>query len=330
MDSHDHSHDKRHHAGPAQEHGHDQGDDHDHHHHSGDDHHHAPATGKRLLLSLIFTLLFVVGEGIAGMLTNSLALLSDAGHNFADFLALGLTFYAVQMAKKPSDAKRSFGYHRVGILAALVNAVSLLVISFFIFVEAVHRFQNPELVQSNLMIGVALVAVLLNSVIGFSLKHGAEHDLNLKSAYVHMLGDAASAVGVVIAGIVIHFTQSTLADPIASLLIAFLILGSSWGILKEALQVLMEGVPAGMSITKIEEGVRQVPGVVDVHHFHVWSVSSGRHACSGHIIVAEQSLQSAQKIVTLVSEKLEHDFGIGHITIQMEVGNCVDGDEHCH
>jgi cobalt-zinc-cadmium efflux system protein len=309
------------------EHDHDEGQHDDHHGH--DHHHHAPATGKRLMISLIFTLLFVAGEGIAGMLTNSLALWSDAGHNLADFLALGLTFYAVQMAKKPSDEKRSFGYHRVGILAALANAVSLLVISFFIFAEAIHRFQHPEIVQSGIMVIVALIAVILNGAIGFSLKHGAEHDLNLKSAYIHMMGDAASAVGVVIAGIVIYFTQSTLADPIASLFIAILILWSSWGILKEALHVLMEGVPAGMNIAKIEESIQAVPGVLGAHHFHIWSVSSGRHACSGHIIVAEQGMHSAQKILSLVSEKLEIDFGIGHITIQMEVEKCADHQEEC-
>jgi cobalt-zinc-cadmium efflux system protein len=175
--------------------------------------HASEGTGRRLVLSVALTLAFVVGEGLAGHFANSLALLSDAGHNFADALTLLFSWYALWMARKPADAKRTFGYHRVGILAALANAVSLVIIALVIFWEAVQRLRFPESVQSGLMIGVAAVAVLLNGVISLWLRGDARHDLNVRSAYLHMLGDAISALGVVVAGIVVALSESAIADP---------------------------------------------------------------------------------------------------------------------
>src|SRR5712691_8836308 len=194
--------------------------------------HGASLTGRRLLLSAFITVAFVIGEATAGYFSNSLALLSDAGHNFADALALILSWYGLWIARRPSSAKRTYGYHRVGILVALVNAVSLVVIALLIFWEAASRLRHPEPVQPTPMIVVALIAILLNTVISLWLRSAAKKDLNIRSAYMHMLGDAISATGVVGAGVVVAFTGASIADPAVSVLIGFLILWSSWGILK--------------------------------------------------------------------------------------------------
>jgi cobalt-zinc-cadmium efflux system protein len=286
-------------------------------------------TGRRLLLSVIITVAFVIGEAAAGYFSNSLALLSDAGHNFADALALILSGYALWIAQRPASAKRTFGYHRVGILVALVNAVSLVVIALLIFWEAASRLRHPEPVQSTPMIVVALIAILLNTAISLWLRRAAKNDLNIRSAYVHMLGDAISAVGVVVAGVVVAFTRASIADPAVSVLIGILILWSSWGILKESVNVLLEGVPAGMEMETVERTIGAVAGVLAVHDLHVWAVGSGMVCCSCHISVEEQSVRSGENVLRAVAEELEHKFGIGHSTIQVEVEGCEPNDMYC-
>ena len=286
-------------------------------------------TGKRLLFSVVITVAFVIGEAAAGYFSNSLALLSDAGHNFADALALVLSWYALWISQRPSSAKRSFGNHRVGILVALVNAVSLVVIALLIFWEAASRFRHPEPVQSTPMIIVALIAILLNTVISLSLRRAAKNDLNIRSAYMHMLGDAISAAGVVGAGVVVAFTGASIADPVVSVLIGILILWSSWGILKESVNVLLEGVPEGMDMETVERAIGAVAGVLAVHDLHVWSVGSGMVCCSCHISVEEQSVRSGENVLRAVAEELEHNFGITHSTIQVEVEGCEPNDMYC-
>lgn len=287
-------------------------------------------TGRRLAWSVVLTLAFVLGEAVAGVLSHSLALLSDAGHNFADALALILSGYALWIARKPADAERTYGYHRVGILTALVNAVSLVVIALLIFWEAFQRLRVPEPVHSGPMIGVALGAVVLNTVIALWLRGEARHDLNLRSAYLHMAGDAASGVGVVIAGITVAVTGSTVADPAVSLLIGGLILWSSWGILTESVNVLLEAAPAGVDTRAVERCVEGVEGVDGVHHLHVWTVASGMVACSCHIVVGEQSASSGEQVLRAVAGALKRDFGIGHATVQVEVEGCEPHDLNCN
>lgn len=291
--------------------------------------HRGPATGRYLGLSIVLTLAFVLVEAAAGYFSNSLALLSDAGHNFADALALIFSWFAVWIARRPADARRTFGYHRVGVLAALANAVTLVIIALLILWEAVQRWRAPQPVQSGPMIGVALVAVLLNGLISVWLHAEARHDLNIRSAYLHMLGDALSAAGVVIAGIVIAVTGQSLADPIVSFLIGGLILWSSWGILTEAVNVLLEAVPIGLDVPKLVQAVCAVPGVRGVHDLHVWAVAPGLAACSLHVLVAEQSAREGQQIQRAVAEMLERDFGIAHTTIQVEVEACGISEAHC-
>jgi cobalt-zinc-cadmium efflux system protein len=286
-------------------------------------------TGGRLLLSIFITLAFVLGEAITGYFSHSLALMSDAGHNFADALALVFSWYALWIARKPSTQERTFGYHRVGILAALVNAVSLVVIALLIFWEAVGRLRHLEPVQSTPMIVVALIAVLINTVISLWLKSAAKNDLNVRSAYMHMLGDAISGAGVVVAGVIVAFTGATIADPVVSILIGILILWSSWGILKESVSVLLEGIPEGMDMKAVEQTIVGVNGVLAVHDLHVWTVGSKMICCSCHVMVNEQSIRSGENVLRAITEKLEHDFGIAHTTIQVEVEGCEPNDMYC-
>lgn len=291
--------------------------------------HQTSAAGQRLVLSISITFAFVVGEAIAAYFAHSLALFSDAGHNFADALALVFSWYGIWIARKPSTRKRTFGYHRVGILAALVNAVSLVIIALLIFWEAAARLGHPRPVHSAPMILVALVAVAINTAISLWLRGHAAHDLNLRSAYIHMLGDAISAVGVVVAGIIVAVTGTTFADPIVSVLIGLLILGSSWGILQESVNVLLESIPKGMDMDLVEQTIAGVAGVLAVHDLHVWTIGSGIIACSCHITVGEQSISSGQDVLRAVNEELERDFGISHSTIQVEVEGCDPDDMYC-
>ena len=291
--------------------------------------HGASMTGRRLLLSVIITIAFVVGEAAAGYFSNSLALLSDAGHNFADALALVLSWHGIWIAQKPSTARRTFGYHRVSILTALINAVSLVVIALLIFWEAISRLRNPEPVKSTPMIVVALIAILMNTVISLWLRKAAKHDLNVRSAYVHMVGDAISAAGVVGAGVILAYTGASIADPIVSILIGVLILWSSWGILKESVNVLLEAIPEGMEMAEVEQTIGGVHGVLAVHDLHVWTVGSGMVCCSCHIMVNEQSVRSGENVLRAVTQELEHHFGIAHTTIQVEVEGCEPNDMYC-
>jgi cobalt-zinc-cadmium efflux system protein len=279
--------------------------------------------------AVILTLTFVVGEAIAGYFAHSLALLSDAGHNFADAAALGFSWYALWIAKKPSNPGMTYGYHRVGILAALVNAVSLVVIALLIFWEAIDRLRHPEPVHGWLMIIVATIAIAVNLLIGLWLHAGAKHDINVRSAYLHMMGDAISALGVVIAGVVVVVSGWRLADPIVSFLIAGLILWSSWGILKESVNILLEGTPFGMDMSAVEKCVASLSGVLGVHDLHVWTVGPGAIACSVHILVAEQSIREGQQILHAVVEELRQHHSINHTTVQVEVEGHASNEMYC-
>jgi cobalt-zinc-cadmium efflux system protein len=279
--------------------------------------------------AMALTLAFVLGEAVAGWLGHSLALLSDAGHNLSDAAALGLSWYALVIARKPSHHGMTFGYHRVGVAAALVNAVSLVAISLWIVWEAVTRLRTPEPADSRLMIGVALVAIVVNVAISVRLHEGSKHDLNIRSAYLHMMGDAASACGVVVAGAIVAVTGSVVADPTMSLLIAGFILWSSFGIMRESATILLEGTPPGTNMPDVISTIRTVAGVIDVHDLHVWMVGPGVIACSCHVVVAEQSIRQGQQVVRSVAHEIEQRFQITHTTVQVEVEGCDPNDLYC-
>jgi cobalt-zinc-cadmium efflux system protein len=277
----------------------------------------------------VLTLAFVTVEALCGWFGPSLALLSDAGHNLADAATLGFSWYALSMAAKRSHHGMTFGYHRVGVMAAMINAVSLVVIGLLIAWEAIDRIRHPAGANGSLMIGVAGMAIVVNLLIGYWLRHDSKHDMNIRSAYLHQIGDAASAAGVVIAGAIVATTGQPLADPVVSLLIAGLILFSSYGVLSESATVLLEGTPVGTDMPAVIAAIRGAPGVLDVHDLHVWMVGPGVVACSCHIVVAEQSVREGQQVLRAVVDDLRRRFHITHTTVQVEVEGCEDNDMYC-
>lgn len=284
---------------------------------------------NRLKLSLLLTLMFVCIELAAGVQAKSLALVSDAGHNFTDGLALALSWYALWIARKPANHTRTFGYHRVGILTALFNAVTLLVIAILIFHEGVLLLLHPQKAAGTIMMVVAGVGLVMNTTIALALRREAANNVNIRSAFVHMAGDALASLGVVLAGMLIHFTGWSLADPIVSLLIAAFIAYSSWGIVGETVNVLLEGTPRGLDLAALACDMREMPGVAGVHDLHVWTIADGMHALSCHLTVAEEDLPRAFQVVKKVKIMLSVRYAVGHATIETECGGCETEDLHC-
>jgi cobalt-zinc-cadmium efflux system protein len=307
------------------------GDHSGHAHQHGHSHSHVPSGVSESVMgaAVILTVAFVAVEAASGWWAHSLALLSDAGHNMADAAALGLSWYALRAARKPSHAGMTFGYHRVGIFAALANAAALVAIAVLIAIEAIARIREPEVANGSVMIGVAAAAIAVNLLIGLWLHKGSKDDLNIRSAYLHMLGDAISAFGVVVAGILVAAMGAPLADPAVSLLIAGFILYSSYGVLRESATVLLEGTPAGVDMPAVVAAIKSVTGVLDVHDLHVWMVGPGVVACSCHILVAEQSIREGQQVLRAVVHDIEHRFHITHTTVQVEVEGCAADDMYC-
>jgi cobalt-zinc-cadmium efflux system protein len=295
-------------------------------------HNHHDARGLsegRLKLSLALTLGFVLLETAAGMQAHSLALLSDAGHNFTDAFALLLSWYALRVARRPATAGKTYGYHRVGILAALFNAVTLLAIAAVIISEAVHLFSHPQPVHSGIMIAVAFLALLMNTLIALWLHAGSHDSLNIRCAFVHMLGDALSSAGVVAAGLAIHFTGWVYADPLVSVLIAGFIIYSSIDIVREAVNVLLEGAPRGLDMRMLLSAMQSVPGVEDVHDLHVWTIGDGMNALSCHLRVADADAARASSVVREVKELLASQYAMRHSTIETECGGCHTSEVYC-
>src|SRR5687768_6833149 len=273
------------------------------HNHFGDI---AKQTTSRLALSLVLTLLFVFIEAIAGIIGNSLALLTDAAHNFTDAIALGLSWYAIRLTTQPSNAQKTYGYHRVGILVALVNSTTLAVISLGIFYEAWRRFSNPPEVQSGILITVGLIAVIINLVTALLVRKGSEHDLNIRSAFLHLMGDVLSTVGAVIAGVIIYFTNANWLDPLVSVLIGFLILYNAWGILRDSVNILLEATPRDIDVSKLVQDVMEIQGVLGVHDLHIWSIAQNLRTMSAHILTEDLSISAGADIQRHINEVVFH------------------------
>jgi cobalt-zinc-cadmium efflux system protein len=298
-------------------------------------HNHAHGMAKQTLRLAFFLTLIILAAGIVGgLLANSLALLSDAGHIVTDLFALGLAWFAAGQAERPPNERKTFGYHRVGILAALVNAALLILIAVVISWEAVQRFQHPEPVQPLIMFGAASIAILVNLVIAFGLrKEGG--NLNVRAAALHVLGDVGASVGVIVAGLVILLTGWTLADPILSVAIAILIAVGAWRILRETTDILLEAVPHDISISNLVRDMRTVKGVQDIHDLHVWSIASGMYALSCHVLIDNLPPSASSSILQSLTTVLSDRYHIGHSTIQFECDShegacCRSQDLYCH
>lgn len=302
--------------------------------------HGAGSPTKVLKISLGVTLAYIVLLVVAGVRSHSLALLSEAGHNLSDFLALLLSLVAVYFQTRPASSTKTYGYQRAGVLAALVNASSLVIVSFFIFYEAVRRLQHPEHVQASLMMWVAAAGVVMNGAIALLL-YRSGGDVNIRSALLHELGDTLSTAAVIAGGWAILVTGNYWIDSALSIGIGALILWSGFGIVRETLNILLEGTPRGMKLEKIELAIRAIEGVNDVHDLHVWSIGSETHALSCHISIADIPPSMSERILRDVKECLLHDFRIDHTTIQFEhvvcevAHGCVipvveSGEEHHH
>src|SRR5579862_3030223 len=272
---------------------------------------------KVLRVSLLVTAVYIVLLVVAGIRAHSLALLSEAGHNLSDFLALLLSLVAVYFQSRPASSTKTYGYHRAGVLAALVNAGSLVVVSFFIFYEAFRRLQHPEHVHASVMMWVAAAGVAMNGAIAFLL-YRTGGDVNIRSALLHEVGDTLSTAAVIAGGWAILVTGNYWIDPALSVGIGVLILWSGFGIVRETLNILLEGTPRGVRIELVESAIRAIEGVNDVHDLHVWSIGSETHALSCHISIADIPPSVSERILRDVNDCLRDKFQIDHTTIQFE------------
>lgn len=289
----------------------------------------ARQTTTRLSWSLLLTLAFVIVEAAAGYFSNSLALLTDAAHNLTDVIALGLSWFAIRITTQPANAQKTYGYHRAGILVALLNSTTLILISLGIFYEAYRRFISPPEVQSGVLIIVGLIAVLVNLVTALLVHRGSESDLNLRSAFVHLMGDVISTVGAVIAGVLIYFTGANWLDPFVSVLIGFLILYNAWGILRDAVDILLEATPRDVDMRKMVSEINEVEGVLGVHDLHVWSITQSLRTMSAHILTDDISVSAGAEIQNRINELVYHRYNIAHATLQLECVNCNSDSLYC-
>ncbi len=291
---------------------------------------------NRFILSMIFTAAILIAEVVGGFWTGSLSLLSDAAHVFMDIFALALSYLALRLSALPADDRHTYGYHRLEVVAALINGITLGAIAIEIFSESWKRWFNPEPIKSMEMLVIAVIGLVVNLVVAFVLgghhheheegeeEHEEAEDLNVRSAYLHVLGDAISSVGVIIAAALIWWTGWTWLDPLMSVFIGVLIVVSSWRVLKSSLHILVEGVPEHLSVEKIGQGMASISGVLNVHDLHVWSICSGHAALSAHVITENQLLAEEDGIMAELKTRLKK-FGIEHTTIQFECEACGQG-----
>jgi cobalt-zinc-cadmium efflux system protein len=283
---------------------------------------------------------FVGVELVAGFRAHSLALLSDAGHNFTDGLALLLAWFGFWLQSKPANEFKTFGYHRAGVLSAFVNALTLIALAAFIFYESYQRLLDPQPVHETLMLVVAALALVMNGGIMWGLRTAQQHDINIRSAFVHMLGDLLGAIGIIAGALIIRFTGWQQIDPLLSILIGVLIIWTAWDIIKESLNILLEGSPRGVPVPAVIEKMREVEGVLDVHDLHIWSLGSSTHALSCHVLIEDVPPSASDCVLKRLNDVLADHFHIRHTTVQFEHVSCavsesgcvipVDVDEHGH
>jgi cobalt-zinc-cadmium efflux system protein len=290
---------------------------HMHAHGSHDGHLHATPAGKFLGAALVATLCLVLAEFAGGHFSNSIALTSDALHNLSDVPTILIAWLAARWSERPADGEKTFGYRRAGILAAFTNGILLLAVALALLWEALHRFLYPVAVGEQWMIWLSLLALAINGGITLSLISG-RRDLNLRALLVHNFGDAASNLGIFAGALTIRYTGLLWIDPLMGGVIGALVLWSTVGILRESGHILLEGLPRQMRLEEVARAVLQIPGVQEVHDVHIWTLSSDLHALSCHVCIPDMHMEESEKILTRIRERLSHDFGISHVTIQFE------------
>jgi cobalt-zinc-cadmium efflux system protein len=306
-----------------------------HSHHGHAHHHHAGAQNvRRLTFALVLAALYMVAEAAGGYLAHSLALLADAGHMLSDVAALGLSLFAMRIALKPATPRRTYGFYRTEILAAAANAATLIAISIWIFVEAYHRFQHPGPVGGMVMVVISLGGLAVNLLAMRILHGGREHSLNVQGVWLHFMTDALGCVGGMVGGGLVWAFGWNWADPLISVLIGLLVIYSSWALLRESVGVLLEGTPPHIDVTQVREAMLEVEGVRDVHDLHVWTITSGMEAMSGHVVLAaEEDVHTRGTVLAELQTELHRRFGLHHLTIQIEPPGFASADcarQHCH
>lgn len=289
------------------------------------------STRKRLTLAIFLTFLVLVAEAVGGILANSLALLSDAAHMFGDVFALCLSWFALKIACRPSTQTKTYGLHRLEIFAAFLNGVLLVVMAGWIFYEAIDRFQHPTAVNSQTVTVIAVIGLITNLTVLFVLKeHGAHsHDLNMKSAFFHVLGDTIASVGVIIGAIVMMTTGWYIVDAILSAAIATLLIWGAKSVLADSVHILLEGVPKGISVADVERELTAIPAIKEIHELHIWSICSNIYALSAHALVNDQKVNQVESVLTEIQELLKNKFNITHSTVQFESRPCQEGEILC-
>jgi cobalt-zinc-cadmium efflux system protein len=295
-----------------------------HHNH----HHHARGlTGNVLIASVALTLVFVAGEAVAGWLSGSLALLSDAVHNFTDAFGLVLAATAFYLEARPGDSVKTFGYQRSGVLAAFINALTLVGFSVFLIWESYRRLLAPEPIQDGVMLWVAVIGLVVNLVIAWGLGAGAHsRDLNIRATFLHQIGDAASCVAIIVGAITIHYTGWVVVDPILSIGMSVFIIWTAWDIFRDSLNILLEGLPKGLNLAEVADALRHAQGVDEVHDLHIWNLGSEERALSCHLVIEDMPPSESETILKAVNRLLGERFNIHHTTIQFEHTRCVVAD----
>ncbi len=291
-----------------------------------DNHHEAFTDYRRMEVTLAIVLVIMVAEIVGSILSGSLALLSDAGHMFVDALALGLSLFAMTLARRPATATKTFGYHRFEILAALANGTILVLVSIFIFYEAYQRFLEPSPVKAPIMLTIAIIGLVANLGGVILLNKASHRSLNVKAAFWHIMGDTISSVGVIITGIVIMFTGWYFSDTIVAIAIGVIILWGAVRIVSESTDVLMEAVPSHIEIAKVIDIIRSIPGVNAVHDIHIWTITSNIYALSAHLVIDNQMVSEGVGILQLVRKELAQRYNINHTTLQIECETCPSGN----
>jgi len=293
--------------------------------------HQNATSGGRFLLAIGITLAILIAEVVGGFWTGSLALLSDAAHVFMDVFALALSYAALRLSSLPPDDRHTYGYHRLEVLAALINGVTLGAVAVEIFREAWARWQNPQPVRSLEMLIIAVIGLIVNLIVAYVLRgsrnehtENGREDLNVRSAFLHVVGDAISSLGVILAAIIIWRTNWMWVDPLVSALIGALILISSWRVLKSSIHILVEGVPEGISLNEVGQAMAEVAGVNEVHDLHVWNLCSGHVALSAHVVTDDLALSEGDDLMAELKRRLLK-YGIEHTTIQFECAACGQG-----